>query len=186
MTSHKKILIEPHPTLRMHADAVKKEDISSPAIQNLIKKMAEVLAASENGVGLAAPQIGESLRIFIALTKKSIANKEEEAKTKTKLPKKNPLKEVDIYINPEIKKQSKNKIILDEGCLSVPGVYGEIKRFEKVTVRALNENGKEFERGASSLLAQIIQHEVDHLNGILFIDSAKNLQEYKSEKNLES
>lgn len=185
MALYREILIEPHPTLRKQADTVKREDISSPAIQGLIKKMAEVLVTSENGVGLAAPQIGESLRIFLALTKKSIANKEEEAKTKIKLPKKNPLEEVGVYINPEIKKQSKNKIILDEGCLSVPGVYGKIRRFEKVTVRALNEHGKEFERGASGLLAQIIQHEIDHLNGILFIDSAKDLQEYNSNENQE-
>ncbi|MDP2676629.1 MAG: peptide deformylase [bacterium] len=176
MPQNKDILIEPHPTLRKQADKVKKEDISSFSIQNLIKKMAYTLVGSENGVGLAAPQIGVSLRLFIVF-KKAVTL--EDRVGDKKQPSNDPLEEIDAYINPEIINRSRNKIIFDEGCLSVPNMYGKIKRSEKVKIRALNEKGKTIERGASGLLAEIFQHEVDHLNGVLFIDSAKDLQEYK-------
>ena len=82
----------------------------------------------------------------------------------------------DVFINPKITKISKKKQAVKEGCLSVIGVFGAMQRAEKVTVEAYNEKGEKFSRGASGLLAQIIQHEMDHLNGILFIDTATNLE----------
>ncbi|PIR69844.1 MAG: peptide deformylase [Candidatus Niyogibacteria bacterium CG10_big_fil_rev_8_21_14_0_10_46_36] len=180
MKYKKKIVLDPDPVLRKKAEEVKKEDIRSPDTQSLIRTMAEVLLESENGVGLAAPQIGAPLRVFIVL--KKVLTLSEEKKDQEEARKKDPLSEVDIYINPEIKNRSKTTIIMDEGCLSVPRMYGKIKRFEKVTLRAYNERGESMERGASGLLAEIFQHEVDHLNGILFIDSAKDVKEFAPPK----
>ena len=82
-----------------------------------------------------------------------------------------------IFINPKITKVSKTKQLLEEGCLSVRYVYGKVSRPEKVTIEAYDEDGKKFSRGFSGLLAQIVQHENDHLNGILFTDKAIDIQE---------
>ena len=88
-----------------------------------------------------------------------------------------------IFINPEIKKLSHKKQWLSEGCLSVKGIYGKVQRSEKVTVKAFNEKGEIFSRGASKLLAQTIQHENDHLDGILFCDKAKDLEKIDADTN---
>jgi peptide deformylase len=80
-----------------------------------------------------------------------------------------------VAINPRIIKTSKRTRIVGEGCLSIPELYGEVKRFTNATLRALDEDGSEYERGAGGLLAQIFQHEVDHLDGILFIDRAERV-----------
>jgi len=106
-----------------------------------------------NGVGLAAPQVGAPLRIFIA----NIENK------------------IFVFINPEVKNLSNNKIPFEEGCLSVPKIWGPVVRSKKLTVKALDENGKPFKIRAKGLLARVIQHEMDHLNGALFIDKAEKL-----------
>ncbi|MFA6000113.1 MAG: peptide deformylase, partial [Candidatus Paceibacterota bacterium] len=82
-----------------------------------------------------------------------------------------------VFINPKISKMSKDKEWLMEGCLSVRPLYGKTWRSKKATITAYDENGKKFVRGASGLLAQIFQHETDHLNGILFIDHAKEVRE---------
>ena len=87
-----------------------------------------------------------------------------------------------VFINPKIVKTSKNKQELEEGCLSVRYVYGKVIRPEKASIEAYDENGKKFSRGFSGLFAQIVQHETDHLNGILFIDKAKDLQEISHEE----
>ena len=82
----------------------------------------------------------------------------------------------DVFINPKVTKISKKKQTVKEGCLSVTGVFGVMTRAEKVTVEACNEKGEKFTRGASGLLAQIFQHEMDHLNGVLFTDTATDLE----------
>ena len=82
-----------------------------------------------------------------------------------------------VFINPKISKLSREKEWLPEGCLSVRWLYGNTLRSKKATVTAYDENGKKFTRGASGLLAQIFQHETDHLKGVLFIDKAKNIKE---------
>ena len=87
-----------------------------------------------------------------------------------------------VFINPEIVKASKEKKEVDEGCLSVRWLYGKVRRSARVTLRAYNEKGERIERGASGLLAQIFQHEVDHLNGILFTDKAKEVWEMSEEE----
>jgi peptide deformylase len=89
------------------------------------------------------------------------------------------IKEDLVFINPEIIKKSKEVKEMEEGCLSVRWLYGKVKRSNKVTVKAIDQTGKEFVMGASSLLAQIFQHEIDHLDGILFTDKAKDLEEIK-------
>jgi peptide deformylase len=82
-----------------------------------------------------------------------------------------------VYINPVMKKMSKSKKMVEEGCLSVRYLYGKVNRSTKATIEAYDENGNKFTKGGSGLLAQIFQHEYDHLNGILFIDKAKGLEE---------
>jgi len=156
------ILQRDNKVLRSKAKSIPIKDIGSKKILNIIKRMGQVLHAEEDGVALAAPQIGESIRLFIVSGDILILNK-------------NPKPDL-IFINPEIIKTSKNKKKVEEGCLSIRWLYGQVKRSEKVTIRAYDETGRQFERGASGLLAQIFQHEIDHLDGILFIDKAENIQ----------
>lgn len=144
------------------------KEIGGKKIKDILRRMEEILAESKEGVALAAPQIGEPLQIFIV----------KETKEAVKPPLGGFTAKPIVFINPKIKKISKKKQILPEGCLSVEGVYGAIKRAEKLTVEAYDEKGRKFTRGASGLLAQIIQHEMDHLNGILFIDKASKLEKY--------
>lgn len=151
-------------------------EIKAAAFKKLIAEMAEVLGESENGVGLAAPQIGISKAIFIALKNAEEFHKKaaEDSIKKNKLSKNEFL----VFANPKIIKHSKKAELVNEGCLSLPGVYGQTKRWRQVTLLALDENGNKITRGAGGLLAQIFQHECDHLNGKLFIDSAIDLQKH--------
>src|SRR5665648_1761 len=138
------------PILREKALLV--EEITSD-ILNLIKDMAESMYAS-SGVGLAAPQVGVSKRI--------ITIDEDEEKLL-------------VLLNPEIIK-SEGEAVDEEGCLSLPGVYSEVQRSSKVTVKALNENGDPIEITKEGLTARALQHEIDHLNGILFIDKIGRME----------
>src|SRR3989344_3605974 len=173
-----KILQRDAPVLREMAKSVPIKDIKSKKIRAILAQMKEALHGEEDGVAIAAPQIGESLRIFI-VSGKALAWSN---KTK-KFDKKKELDDL-VFINPEIIKTSKKKKKVEEGCLSIRWLYGQVKRSEKVTIRAYGETGKQFERGASGLLAQIFQHEMDHLDGILFIDKAENLREIPPAKNI--
>lgn len=187
---------EENPVLRQVAEAVPVKDMQSERIQKVIAIMKKALAEQDDGIGLAAPQIGIPLRIFIVskkvLTPKDAADDSkaggktgEKAAERTGI---RPVKIVDIkkitakvedqiFINPVLIKESREKKWMEgEGCLSVRWVYGKVKRSTKVTLRAHDEKGKLIERGASGILAHIFQHEVDHLNGILFIDKAKDLE----------
>jgi len=119
----------------------------TPEILNLIKDMAETMY-TDSGVGLAAPQVGVSKRIIII-------DGEEDG--------------LIVLINPMIVK-SEGEVVEEEGCLSVPGIYSKVKRSSKVTVKALNENGDPIEITKEALTARALQHEIDHLDGILFVD----------------
>jgi peptide deformylase len=132
------------PVLRRKAKKVSAIDKS---IQRLIDDMIDTMRAAP-GVGLAAPQIGISLRIAVIGI---------------------PDEDVIVLINPEIIKRGGERL-LAEGCLSVPGYYGEIVRSNWVKVKALDRHGKEFRLKGEELLAQALEHETDHLNGILYID----------------
>ena len=134
----------PDPVLRQKAKRVPGMD---PKLEKLIDNMLETMPAI-NGVGLAAPQIGVSLRLAVI-----------------GMPDEEPI----VLINPEMVKRSGERII-DEACLSIPGYRGEIKRSVSVTIKARDRRGKEFRLKAKDLLAQALEHEIDHLNGVLYID----------------
>ena len=125
----------------------------TPEILNLIRDMAETMYTAP-GVGLAAPQVGVSKRIII------IDGGEER---------------LIILINPRIVK-SEGEVIEEEGCLSIPGLYSEVKRSSKVTVKAFNESGEPIKITKEGLLARALQHEIDHLEGILFVDRIGKLK----------
>lgn len=167
------------PVLRKMAEKVPVTEIKSEEIQKILKDMSTALATQDDGVAIAAPQIAVPLRIFVVSKKVEIMLKGLEELPEAE---KNKIKD-SAYINPEIKKISKKKQILDEGCLSVRPIFGKVERAEKVTVTAYDENGKKFTRGGSGLLAQIFQHEIDHLDGILFIDKATDLKEILPNQN---
>ncbi len=152
------------PLLRKKALEVPPRDITSKKIKTVIVSMSTALLAEEDGVAIAAPQMGVPLRIFVVSHKA------------LKTPGQKIPKDL-VCINPEITKLSKEKKPVEEGCLSVRWLYGKVNRSTKATIRAYDENGRRFTRGASGLLAQIFQHETDHLNGILFTDKATDLHE---------
>lgn len=160
---------ENHLALHSIAEEVPKELFGSPKLKKILKDMRAGLDSYKSegfiGVAIAAPQIGLSLRIFLVHDTST-------GKNKGRLPDL-------VAINPTITKLSKKKKSLDEGCLSVRDKYGSVKRSERATLRAYDENGKVFERGASGLLAQIFQHECDHLDGILFVDRATKITDKK-------
>jgi len=164
-----KIIQENNSLLRQVAQAVPNTEVNSLKLKKIIAEMNEALDKEEDGVAIAAPQIGVSLRIFI-VSHKILANK------------KNQGVKNQVYINPVIKKISNRKISLDEGCLSVRWIYGKTKRADKILIEAYNEKGNKFAKEGTGLLAQVFQHETDHLDGVLFIDHATELQKIEPEK----
>lgn len=154
--------------LREISRDVPQADIGAPGLAKIISDMNEALDSQEDGVAIAAPQIGISLRIFIVSGKV--------------LPMRGGVSQSNqVFINPVIKKKSGHKQAMEEGCLSVRWIYGQTKRADKVQVEALNEKGHKFVRQGSGLIAQIFQHEIDHLDGVLFIDKATHLTEIHPE-----
>jgi peptide deformylase len=152
------------------------KDIKTPKIKKVLKEMSLALKSQSDGVAIAAPQIGYPLAIFVVSGKifhKDFVRGEEVMK---KITEKEVPKDL-VFINPKISKLSREKEWVPEGCLSVRWLYGNALRSKKATITAYDEDGKKFIRGASGLLAQIFQHETDHLNGILFIDHAKDIKE---------
>lgn len=127
-------------------------EITTPEFQEFADKFAAHMVKAD-GVGLAAPQIGYKKRIIAVQEKDKVA----------------------VYINPEIIKKSDALQDSQEGCLSVPGVYGIVDRAKRVTFRAIDRHGRKVEFNASGYQATIYQHEIDHLDGILFIDKVKQI-----------
>lgn len=138
----------PDPVLRRRAKRVTALDAK---IQKLIDDMLETMPAV-HGVGLAAPQVGVSLRLVVI-----------------GLPEEEPL----VLVNPEIVKRSGEREV-EEGCLSIPGYRGKLKRSEVVVVKARDRDWKEFRLKGTDLLGHVLEHELDHLNGVLYIDSIEN------------
>ncbi|MEI6296104.1 MAG: peptide deformylase [bacterium] len=163
------------PVLREETAEVPLDKIGSKEISKIIEDMKVAMDACDDGVAIAAPQIGKKLKIFVVSPKVFIGPDEEIDNEKLK--KEKHL----IFINPKILKLSTKTVSLDEGCLSVRGIYGKIKRAEKATIEAYDENGNKIVRGASGLLAEVFQHEIDHLNGVLFTDTATGLYEMVNE-----
>jgi len=180
----KKILQQKEKVLRQNAEEVRVADIKSKKIKNILKEMSAALLSQDDGVAIAAPQIGYSFRIFVVsgkiFAKNFGKNIEEKLLNENNLikpaEKKEKLKDL-VFINPKISKLSREKEWVPEGCLSVRWLYGKTFRSTKATITAYDENAKKFTRGASGLLAQIFQHETEHLDGILFIDHAKDIKE---------
>ncbi|MAZ67487.1 peptide deformylase [bacterium] len=151
--------------LRARADEVQPEDIQSHLIQNVILDMKEALSKEKFGVAIAAPQVGELLRIFVVRGKVFASRSGDEYDE--------DIHKDQTFINPEVVKVSKKIKTGDEGCLSIPGKYGtRVDRYDKITIRYFDEFGERHERGASGFLARVFQHEIDHLNGILYTDIA--------------
>ncbi len=166
------------PLLRAVAATIPRAAIGSVKLRRIIERMKRAIAEQEDAVAIAAPQIGESVRLFVVAGKVFLPDYADIDTDELKQREEAKLIPPDmVFINPEIVKLSRQKQTMLEGCLSVRWLYGNVKRAEKATVKALDEHGTPFTRGASGLLAQIFQHETDHLNGVLFIDSATDLRE---------
>jgi len=152
------IVTLPDPVLRRKAHAVETFDKN---LKTLIEDMVETMREAP-GVGLAAPQIGLSERLIVVEYYEHDEDEENE-----EAPKK-----VWAVLNPEIVKASEEKVLGVEGCLSIPGLVGEVERHEAIQVKGLNRHGKPIKIKAKGWLARIFQHEIDHLNGVLFPDRA--------------
>ena len=161
----REILADGHPTLRKRAKRVDPKEITDPLFQQLIDDMFATMYAAP-GVGLAAPQVNVSKRIFVM----DVHDDEHEPA---------------VVINPQLKRAGK-EIELREGCLSVPGMVGEIVRFERAVVTGLDRFGNKIRIEGDGLLAQCVQHEVDHLDGTLYIDRATNLRPVATEEEEEA
>ena len=161
-----KIVQQDDPVLRELAQPVPPKDILSPKIQKVIADMAAALATQDDGVAIAAPQIGKPLQIFLVSGRVMATVDKRFAAGKDM-----------VFINPQILKISKERHDLEEGCLSCRYLYGKMSRAVKTTIKAYDEKGSIIQRGASGFLAQIFQHEIDHLNGVLFIDNAFDLHD---------
>lgn len=154
--------------LRQIAEPVPDTMFGTPELTQILRDMEEALDAQPDGVALAAPQIAVPYRIFIVRYDRMRAGPEEHA---------DAAPERGIFVNPEFVNSSRKREEMSEGCLSVRGLYGHTLRHERATVRAQDEHGRWFERGGGGILAQAFQHEIDHLDGILFIDHAVDVRE---------
>jgi peptide deformylase len=172
-----KVFQEPAPVLREQCAPIALSSIGDQTTQDIIAQMKQALRESGDGVAIAAPQIGHPIRIFVVAGEiiDHVNNYHGEHVSPDK-----------VFINPEITKRGRiKKDMKGEGCLSVRWIYGTTTRSDKVTVKALDENGKEFTMVGTGLLAQIFQHETDHLNGILFIDHAHDIREMGEQEKLD-
>ena len=159
-----KITKYPNSCLREKSKSLTLDEIKSESTNKLIQDMVKAMQ-EEKGLGLAAPQVGVNKRLFLVATDKGAV----------------------AFINPKISRRSFAKATEEEGCLSIPEVFGPVKRSKKVTVSFRTVDGKKQKIVAKGLLAQVVQHETDHLDGILFIDKVKKitkgsdlLKEYES------
>ncbi len=139
------LITYPNPILNKKSKEIL--DPQSLETESLIREMSKILE-EQQGVGLAAPQVGKSLRLCLI----NVDGKKY------------------VLINPEIKSKSLGKVILEEGCLSFPGIFVKVKRHKKVKIRAQDENGNKITIKADGLLSQALQHEIDHLEGITIED----------------
>lgn len=165
------ILQYTEPVLRETAAPVTDNEFGSAELMERIRSLQEALHATPDGVAIAAPQIGISKRIFVVAGSAYDQALERSGETDN-----NAAHNDRVFINPEIVKHARKREWMEEGCLSVRPWHGSVSRYTKVTVRARDENGVLFTEGRSGLLAQIFQHEIDHLNGVLFTDKARNVE----------
>ncbi len=159
-----------HPVLRAKARPLHPSEIRTPKIQQLIDDMFETMKEYQ-GVGLAAPQVHESLRIFVAgfPPRQTPEDDDAEQDDGDDVP-------LMALINPQIEMASRDLVEDWEGCLSIPDIRGRVPRARQIVVRAFDRTGKKIEMPASGFTARVIQHETDHLDGVLFFDRMKNFQ----------
>jgi len=153
--------------LRKETRDVKKAEFGSESLLSILEAMKTALLREKDGVAIAAPQIGQMLSIFIV--------------SENAYPKESKWKPL-VFINPRIVKASKKMEEMHEGCLSVRWVYGKTNRSKNVTIEAYDAYGNKFTFGASGLISQIFQHEIDHLHGVLFIDHGYDFEELTEEE----
>ena len=156
-----------HPVLRTRARALQPAEIRSPRVQKLIDDMFETMREYQ-GVGLAAPQVHESLRLFVAGFPPS-----EDVPAREDEPEQVPLM---ALVNPEITPIGSAVVDGWEGCLSIPDIRGRVPRAQDVSVRAYDRQGKRIELRARGFTARVIQHETDHLDGVLFLDRMRSFE----------
>ena len=148
------IVTHPNPSLRERSRELSVDEITDPEFQKYLDELTETMLKAD-GVGIASPQVGKNVRAIVV----------------------NTVQGPECFINPEILKKSDVFVESEEGCLSVPGKFGWVERHQRVRVRALNRHGRRVELNVKNFPATIFQHEIDHLDGILFIDKAKNIVE---------
>jgi peptide deformylase len=148
-----------HPVLRRRARPLEKSDIRNPAVQTFIDDMVATMY-EYHGVGLAAPQVHEGLRLFVAMLDEDPGDESEAL----------------VVINPEITANSAEMEDGWEGCLSIPDIRGMVPRHTDITMKALDRNGKAIELRLRGFPARVAQHETDHLDGVLFFDRMKSMQ----------
>lgn len=146
----------PTPSLQRRSEEILGNQIGSPQLMELAEAMVVTMHAND-GIGLAAPQVGQNIRLAVVNTKDGEL----------------------VLINPKITRRSFRREVDSEGCLSLPGVYGLVRRPYAITVSALRADGTQTRFRASGLFARVIQHEVDHLDGVLFIQRTKKITEGK-------
>jgi len=153
-----------HPVLRAAARPLEKSDVRSASIQKLIDDMIETMR-EYHGVGLAAPQVHESVRLFVALLDARDRSDDEEVEPE-------PI----AIINPEITVVGTDVVEDWEGCLSIPDIRGRVPRAREIRVRAMDRDGGRIELRAQEFPARVIQHETDHLDGVLFFDRMRSFE----------
>jgi len=162
----KDIIFKGNAILTKVARNISPNDILHKKVQQVITDLHDTLAKTNKGVGLAAPQIGESIRVFVISP--TVFQNETESVSEILFP---------TFVNPTIIRRSKDAKKMQEGCLSIPGIVGDVRRSSRVVVEAYDMKGELFRFSAKGFLAQIIQHENDHLDGILFDTKATDLRE---------
>lgn len=156
------ILHYPHPKLRIVAEPV---EVIDDAIRRLAAEMIETMYAAR-GVGLAATQVGVPLRLLIVDTDPRARDPR-------------------VLINPVLVRRSRHKVFENEGCLSVPGIEAKVKRYAEATVEAQDLDGRVVEYGGEGLLARALQHEIDHLDGLLFLDKISSVTRFALRHDIE-
>lgn len=154
--------------LRALSPTMLHEEITTPEVKTIIQNLKDTLDGTHDGVAISAPQIGANVRIFVVAPKVfdtayMHGDKKDWDRTLTHL----------VAINPVITWTSSDCIEMEEGCLSIKGVFGPVTRHKEISLQALDERGTAFEMQADGLFARICMHEIDHLDGILFIDLAE-------------
>ncbi len=141
------IVTHPAASLRVRSQEIDPAEVTTPAFQAYLDQLTETMHVKD-GIGIASPQVGRNIRAVVCVLDG----------------------EAICLINPVITKASEARIESEEGCLSVPGVYGMVERHKRITVEALNRHGRRIELDLRNFSAIVVQHEIDHLDGILFID----------------